>query len=111
MTAGTPPGTLVGMPHSTVSLLTLLVVGGVLVAFGYAWAVMKRANKDYKTTKKAVSSMRKGFWSSLWVVVRLGVGVFIAVVAIIAWNVRDFQNDGDPLVPARADVTPSPSRR
>ena len=100
------------MRHRNVSLLTRLLVGGLLVAFGYAWAVMRRANRDYHATKAAVGAMRKGFWASLWLLVKIGVGVFLVAATIVAWNVRDFQDDTEtPLIPARAEVSPSPVRR
>ncbi|GAA0806790.1 hypothetical protein [Spirilliplanes yamanashiensis] len=100
------------MQHSNISLLTLVLVGGILIAFGYGWAVMRRANRDYKATKGAVKSMRKGFWASFRALVKVGVFVAVAVGLIVTWNIRDARDDGaTPLFPARVDdrtATPSP---
>ena len=54
------------MQHSSVSLLTALIFTVVVFLLGAAWAVMRRANKDYKTLKNAVKPARKTFWSTFW---------------------------------------------
>lgn len=95
------------MRHSNVSLLTAILIATFLFLLGYARAVWVRARKDYKATKAAVKPLRKAMWGSIWMFTKIGTGVVVIFMILIAWNVRDVQ-DGDkptPLVPAK--VKPS----
>lgn len=95
------------MQHSSVSLLSAVVFTFFAFLLGTAWAVMKRANKDYKTLKSAVKPARKTFWSSVATMLKAGVAMAILLLCVVAWQVRDV-NDGKsstPLVPA--EVLPS----
>lgn len=95
------------MQHSSVSLLTALIVTVIVFLLGAAWAVMKRANSDYKTLKNSVKPARKKFWASFRTLVKVGFGVAVLLLVLVAWQVRDVR-DGDadtPLVPAQ--VRPS----
>lgn len=70
------------------TILALAVGGGAIYAFGYARAVMHRANKDYKTTKAAVPVLRKGFWAAWWTTVKVGFWVFIGFAIFVTWAVH-----------------------
>jgi cytochrome bd-type quinol oxidase subunit 2 len=95
------------MQHSSVSLLTALIVTVIVFLLGAAWAVMRRANRDYKTIKNSVGPARKSFWASFRTMVKFGFWVAVLLLVLVAWQVRDVR-DGDadtPIVPAR--VKPS----
>jgi cytochrome bd-type quinol oxidase subunit 2 len=97
------------MQHSSVSLLTALIVTVIVFLLGSAWAVMRRANRDYKTLKGAVPAARKTFWGSFRTMVKFGFWVAVLLLVLVAWQVRDVR-DGDadtPLIPA--NVKPSVS--
>jgi arginine exporter protein ArgO len=83
-------------------VLIVFLIGGVIYLFGYARAVMHRANRDYKTTKAAVPVLRKGFWKTWWAAFKVGFWVLIAAAIMVTWVGRDLR--GQP-----ADATPSPS--
>jgi hypothetical protein len=95
--------------YSGVSLASALLGGVVAFPLGYALAVMRRANKDYKTTKAAVGLMRKTFWIA-WLAHLRAVAVVAAVLAVlVVWVVRDGQDDSratvpDPTQPASSSV-------
>jgi hypothetical protein len=85
----------------------------VVFLLGAAWAVMKRANKDYKTVKNAVKPARKNFWASFVAMLKFGVGVAVLLLVVVAWQVRDI-NDGDadtPLIPAQVKPSATPNAR
>lgn len=93
--------------HSPVAVPTvfiLFIVAGVIYTFGYLRAVMHRANRDYKTTKAAVPTLRKGFWKAWLAALKIGALVFIAVLLLGAWAWREIRGDS-----ASADTTPAPS--
>lgn len=93
--------------HNSVAVPTVLIVaiiGGTIYVFGYARAVMHRANKDYKTTKAAVPTLRKGFWKAWWSALKVGALIFVAAVLLIAWAGSELRHDQ----PA-SDIHPSPS--
>ena len=95
------------MQHSSVSLLTALIVTVIVFLLGAAWAVMKRANRDYKTIKNSVGPARKNFWASFRTMVKFGFWVAVLLLVLVAWQVRDVR-DGDadtPVVPARVKPT------
>jgi cytochrome bd-type quinol oxidase subunit 2 len=101
------------MQHSSVSLLTALIFTVVVFLLGAAWAAMRRANKDYKTLKNAVKPARKTFWSAFFAMVKVGVGVAVLLLVVVAWQVRDI-NDGDadtPLIPAQVKPSATPNAR
>lgn len=95
---------------STSSLLTFLLVGGLLFSLGFARAVWVRAKKDYLSTKAAVKPLRKALWQSIWTAVKVGVGVVVVGVVLIAWVVTDVRSNEEP-TPKPANVNPSPSKR
>jgi hypothetical protein len=93
--------------HNPVAVPTFLIVAiiaGVIYTFGYLRAVMHRANKDYKTTKAAVPTLRKGFWAAWWGAVKIGALVFIAVVLLGSWAWHEIRGNQ-----ADADTKPAPS--
>lgn len=69
------------------TLVGILIIGGVIYAFGYARAVMHRANSDYKKTKAGLPGMRKDFWRSWWQAVKIGFWIFVAGFALVSWVV------------------------
>jgi hypothetical protein len=74
------------------TLLAVLIIGGVIYAFGYARAVMHRANTDYKKTKAALPELRKGFWAAWWAAVKVGLLILIGLALLIAWVVAEARN-------------------
>ncbi len=72
-------------------LVVLVVVGGVISAFGYARAVMDRANSDYKKTKEGLPGMRKAYWAAWRQAFKFGFWVLLAAVILIFWAVRDMR--------------------
>lgn len=71
------------------TLLVVLILGGVIYGFGYARAVMHRANTDYKKTKAALPDLRKGFWLAWWTAVKVGFWILVGLALLIAWVVVD----------------------
>lgn len=84
-------------------VIIVVLTFGVIYTFGYARAVMHRANKDYKSTKAAVPVLRKGFWTTWWRAVKVGFWVLLIVGALVTWMVHDTES------PADAKPSPSPS--
>jgi hypothetical protein len=70
-------------------LMLLLIGGGIIYAFGYARAVMHRANSDYKKTKAAVPGLRKDFWSTWWRAVKTGFWIALGLVMVGMWAWHD----------------------
>jgi hypothetical protein len=58
--------------HSSVSVITAVVVTVVLFLLGYARAVWVRARRDYRTTKAAVKPLRKLLWLAIWRTLKVG---------------------------------------
>ncbi|MET1006577.1 MAG: hypothetical protein ABWX96_13595 [Propionibacteriaceae bacterium] len=77
---------------SVPTLLIVVIIAGTIYAFGYARAVMHRANTDYKKTKAALPELRKGFWAAWWAAVKVGFWVSLAGLALIAWVVHEARN-------------------
>ena len=74
-------------------VLVLLILGGsTLYGLGYATAVMRRANTDYKKTKTSLPGMRKDFWSAWWQVIKVGFWVSLAGLILVAWTVHDIRD-------------------
>ncbi len=65
----------------------LLLSGTAIFAFGYARAVMVRANVDYKKTKEGLPGMRKAFWSATWTTIKVGFWIVVVAGALIVWAV------------------------
>lgn len=82
-------------------VVILALVGALIFSFGFLYAVMKRANRDYKTTKAALPGMRKGFWSAWWKATKAGFVVIFIFVCLLLWWIR-----GDD---RKADANPQPS--
>lgn len=85
------------------SVLIIFIIAAVIYTFGYLRAVMHRANKDYKTTKAAVPTLRKGFWAAWWAAVKIGALVLIAVLILSGWAWREIRGNK-----ADAGTTPAP---
>lgn len=84
----------------------LLLGGGTIFGFGYAVAVMHRANSDYKKTKEGLPGMRKAYWQSWWTSVKRGTFIAVALSMLIIWVVTSNDNDAD----ATPRPSPSPSK-
>lgn len=67
----------------------VLVIGAVILGFGYRLAVMHRANADYKRTKAILPDMRKTFWRTLWAAVKFGFWMVIAFALLLSWVVHE----------------------
>jgi uncharacterized membrane protein len=72
--------------------LIVLLIGGILIAFGYARAVFDRSNADYKKTKASLPGMRKDVWRALFRMLRIGFWVAIIGFVLVTWVVRDVNN-------------------
>lgn len=70
-------------------MISMLCAGSTIFTLGYAWAVMKRANSDYKKTKEAVPLLRKDFWSAVGKVLKAGVLIAVAALILVAWKVSE----------------------
>lgn len=91
-------------------VVIVFLIAGVIYGFGYLRAVMHRANKDYKTTKAAVPTLRKAFWSAWWSAVKTGAVVLLIVVCLVMWMVRGGDNGADATTPQPSSSV-SPSHR
>ena len=78
------------------AVIIVLIVAGIIYAFGYLRAVMHRANRDYKTTKAAVPKLRKAFWAAWWAAVKVGFWVVVAVAILGWWAIRDVRDVQTP---------------
>jgi ABC-type sulfate transport system permease component len=88
--------------------LTLLI-GATIFILGFAWAVMRRANADYKAVKSAVKSQRSKFWSAWWTAMKRAFVVLLIGGVLIIWSgyeLRHNNDDADQKVPATV-ATPS----
>lgn len=75
------------MSPPATTLISTLCAGSTIFALGFAWAVMKRANSDYKKTKAVLPSLRKDFWRAVGAVFKAGMIIAVAVLALAAWAV------------------------
>lgn len=74
---------------SATTLITVMIIGGTIYAFGYFRAVMHRANADYKKTKAGLPDMRKAFWAAWWNAVKAAFWIAIVFLCLIAWVVAE----------------------
>lgn len=82
-------------------VVIVLLIAAVIYGFGYARAVMHRANKDYKSTKAVVPVLRKGFWTAWWAATKVGFWVLLIVGCLVVWVVHGTDRG--------TDATPAPS--
>ena len=87
------------------TILIVLLTGATIYSFGYVRAVMHRANQDYKTTKAAVPTLRKSFWSAWFKAVKVGFFIVLAAVVLGMWAWHDVSHRSGPA----ANLSPSPS--
>ncbi len=88
-------------------VVLLLIGASTIFSFGFAVAVVKRANSDYKKTKAGLPGMRKDFWRLWWKAVKVGFAIAIVAVFLMVWAVRDIR--GSNLAPAApASTSPTP---
>lgn len=85
-------------------VIILILIGSGVFVFGYAVAVMHRANKDYKSTKAALPGLRKGFWGSWWTAVKRGGLIFLIFACLVIYWIRsgDKNADATPQAPKPA---------
>lgn len=69
-----------------------VIMLGVVYSLGYAVAVTKRANSDYKKTKASLPGLRKGFWQAWWHAVKIGMGVLLGVVILVSVFMHEVRN-------------------
>ena len=88
-------------------LLSLIVGGGIIFAFGFAVAVWRRARDDYKKVKAGLPGMRKAKWAMWRAAVRAGFWIVVAFVVLVMWVYSDVraQQASEP------GPSPSPSAR
>lgn len=98
MLAATDSETVISAPIVGIVLLTSAFV----FTFGYAVAVMRRANKDYKAVKASVPTLRKGFWATWRTMMKAALIITVIGFILVAWVVRDFKD-------LAADPQPSPA--
>ena len=100
------------MEHSGVSLFSAIVGAVVAYFIGYGYAVLKRANKDYRNTKALVPGLRKNLWSSFGAFLKAAAVGVVLLLALAAWVVRDVsgREASRPAAPASAAPTPRPAR-
>lgn len=91
-------------------LVVLLLAGTSVFGLGYLWAVMKRANKDYKATKSAVKGLRKGFWSSWQAAMKAAMWIFVVFLLLVAWVVHDVRAEGSPKPSPSTSTHPVPAK-
>lgn len=95
--------------HTSIAGLTLAILllgSSVIFALGYAVAVVRRANIDYKKTKASLPGLRKDFWRTWRAAVKVGFWIAVAFTVLVVWTVNDFRDaSADPqpsaTVPAR----------
>jgi hypothetical protein len=83
------------------------IVGFIALAVGARWAIMKRANRDYKATKAAVKGLRKNFWASLRSFVSAVVLLIAILVGLVAWVVSEMGGTSSPSVFSPPNVATS----
>jgi hypothetical protein len=89
---------------ATPTLVLLLIGAPVLIGFGSALAVMRRANSDYKKTKAALPGMRRDFWATWRAMMKLAFFVVFGFLVMAAWAAHEIR-DSD-----RAPASPSSPR-
>lgn len=85
-------------------MVIVLFIAGTIFVLGYRWAVMHRANFDYKKTKESLPGMRKTFWLTWWATTKIGFWVALVLFCLLMWWIRGDKDDADPVTPH-----PSPS--
>lgn len=77
------------MTASGPSFLTYVLAASLLIGFGAARAVWRRARKDYDSTRQAVKDLRKAKWQALWSAIKLGTFATVVGMLLFAWVVHD----------------------
>ncbi len=91
-------------------MLAGFLIGGLLMfGVGFAWAVMRRANLDYKNTKAAVPKLRKGFWLAWWAAMKAAFWVLLVLACFVTWLVYRGE-DPPPAGPTQPAKVPTVSR-
>src|SRR3712207_632034 len=87
------------LDNSVLSLIWYLI-GFITFAAGFRYAVMMRANKDYKTLKAAVKPARTTFWAAFRALVAAAFWMVLVLLILLWWVVRDVQGDTDNRPPS-----------
>lgn len=99
---------------SGASTLTYWLLGGLLVGFGSARAIYRRAKSDHAAVKAAVKSQRQAKWKAFWTFLRLGLLALLAGACLIIWFGHDIRTTNKE-TPASVDHSsapvPTPTRR
>ena len=88
---------------STVSLLTAIIVGVFVFAAGYFLRGFKGARGTLRDARNGVPAARKGYWSSLWLLIKWGFGAVLVAAVLLTWTVRDLTD--------AASTSPSPTSK
>lgn len=76
-------------PAATSALMVVLLIAATIFVLGYRIAVNRRANRDYKSAKAAVPTLRKAFWATWWQAAKIVAWTAIAVVVLMSWAIHD----------------------
>lgn len=77
------------MTASGPSFLTYVLAAALLIGFGTARAVWRRARTDYNATRQAVKDLRTAKWKALWSAIKLGAFATVVGLLLFAWVVHD----------------------
>ena len=98
--------------HSTVSLTTLLIAIFIAFGLGAAWKLNRMARRDLLDTKAKIPKLRRFYWiTSMWLMIKWGIVVAVALYATVQWVQRDRNDNGPtPLIPTRS-ADPRPKQK
>ncbi len=75
--------------------LLWIVLAAVGLVFGSRWAVMQRANSDYKKVKAGLPGMRSTYWHQFWRVVRVAILAAVVLAGFAIYDLRGINVDAN----------------